>query len=70
MITDEQIAVIARDVDDVLAGLVTKHKIGPLSLSGIMLARLIHFANHDDDIYKLFSEIGKKTHLENSEVVH
>lgn len=70
MITDEEIAAIARDVDDVLAALVTKHKLGPLSLSGIVLARLIHFANHDDDIYRLFSEVGKKSHLENSEVVH
>ena len=70
MITDEQITVLARDVDNILAQLAIKHQVNPLSLSGIILARLIHFANHDDNLYRLFSEVGNKSHLENAEVVH
>jgi hypothetical protein len=70
MLSDKQIETVAREIDNLLGDLAIKHQIGPLSLSGIIIARLIHFANNDENLYKLFSEVGAKTHLQNSEVVH
>lgn len=70
MLSDKQIEMVVREIDNTLASIAVRHEIGPLSLSGIIIARLIHFTNNDEDLYQLLSEVGNKNHLKNSEVTH
>ena len=70
MLSDKQIEMVAREIDNTLASIAVRHEINPLNLSGIVIARLIHFTDKDEDLYRLFSEVGAKNHLKNSEVTH
>ena len=58
---DTQLKIIADDVDLTLQRICIEHKIPPLSVSAIVLARLIHLNNisdSKDDLAKLFLSIG------------
>jgi hypothetical protein len=57
-----QLRIISDDLDLVLQRLCLQHKISPLSMSGIVLARLVHLNNlseSKDDLAKLMLSIGE-----------
>ena len=59
---DTQLRIIADDLDLVLQRLCLQNKISPLSMSGIVLARLVHLNNlseSKDDLAKLMLSIGE-----------
>jgi hypothetical protein len=59
---NSQLRIIADDLDLVLQRLCLQHKISPLSMSGIVLARLVHLNNlseSKDDLAKLMFSIGE-----------
>jgi len=59
---DTQLRKIADDLDLVLQRLCLQNKISPLSMSGIVLARLVHLNNlseSKDDLAKLMLSIGE-----------
>jgi hypothetical protein len=59
---DTQFRIIADDLDLVLQRLCLQNKISPLSMSGIVLARLVHLNNlseSKDDLAKLMLSIGE-----------
>jgi hypothetical protein len=61
MIDDKDLLDISKEVDDMLIGLATTYKMAPLSLSAILLARMIHLnrlVDGQDDLAKLFLSIG------------
>jgi hypothetical protein len=61
MIDDKDLLDISKEVDDMLIGLATTYKMDPLSLSAILLARMIHLnrlVDGQDDLAKLFLSIG------------
>ena len=64
MITDKQLSQVSRDVDDMLMKLVIEHGVSPLSLSAIILARLVHLNDSNDNIFQLCSEVGNKSLLD------
>lgn len=70
MISDKQLEVLVRNIDDTLAKTIANYQITPLSLSAVILARLILLNNQSDDIFQLCSEIGTKSFTEKTEVVH
>jgi hypothetical protein len=58
---DTQLRIIADDLDLTLQRICLEHKIPALSVSAIVLARLIHLNNifeSKDDLAKLFLSIG------------
>jgi hypothetical protein len=59
---DTQLRIIADDLDLVLQRHCLQNKISPLSMSGIVLARLVHLNNlseSKDDLAKLMLSIGE-----------
>ena len=73
---DAQLRIIADDLDLVLQRLCLQNKISPLSMSGIVLARLVHLNNlseSKDDLAKLMLSIGDSLsngELEKPESLH
>ena len=69
---DDRLAKIAFEVDDIIAALVIKYEIDPLSLTSIMLARLVltnDFTGSGDDFRKIIANIPEPR-LPSNEVVH
>jgi hypothetical protein len=61
MIDDNDLVDISKEVDDMLIGLSTTYKMAPLSVSAVILARMIHLnrlVDGQDDLAKLFLSIG------------
>lgn len=61
--TDNELMVITREMDDILAAFSIKHQIPPLSLAAIINARLIWACREtgtEDDYHKLLSTIQTK----------
>ena len=61
--TNDQLIVITREVDEILASLSNKHQIAPLSLAAVFNARLIWACREtgcEDDFHKLLSTIQTK----------
>lgn len=56
--TDEQLVQLSRELDNSLATLLAKYQITPLSLAAVVLARLVHLADHSDNIYNLMRAVG------------
>lgn len=59
---DTQLKIIADDLDLALQRTCLEHKISPLSVSAIVLARLVHLNNlseSKDDLAKLMLSIGE-----------
>ena len=69
---DDRLAKIAFEVDDIIAALSVKHKIDPLNLTSIMLARLVltnDFTGSGEDFRKLMANIPDPR-LPSNEVIH
>ena len=69
---DDKLSKLAFEVDDIIAGLVIKYEIDPLSLTSIMLARLVltnDFTGSGDDFRKIIANIPEPR-LPSNEVVH
>jgi hypothetical protein len=70
--TDDKLAKLAFEIDDIIAGLSIKHKIEPLTLTSVILARLVltnDFTGSGDDFRKIISNIPNPR-LPSNEVVH
>ncbi len=69
---DDKLSKLAFEVDDIIAGLVIKYEIDPLTLTSIMLARLVltnDFTGSGDDFRKIIANIPEPR-LPSNEVVH
>lgn len=62
-LTDEQLKEISYLIDDALADIGIKYQLQPLELCGITMARLIHIAEHSEDVYRLIESIASRQHL-------
>ena len=70
--TDDKLAKIAFEIDDIIVELSTKHKIDPLTLTSVILARLVltnDFTGSGDDFRKIISNIPNPR-LPSNEAVH
>ena len=65
--TDKDLEKISHEIDEFLLSTSIRYTIPPLVLSGVMLARLVHLTNDNDDLYRLFLSVGNKDHLKNTE---
>jgi len=71
-VQDDRLSKLAFEVDDIIAGLVIKYEIDPLTLTSIMLARLVltnDFTGSGDDFRKIIANIPEPR-LPSNEVVH
>ncbi len=69
---DDRLSKIAFEVDDIIAGLAVKYEIDPLTLTSIMLARLVltnDFTGSGDDFRKIIANIPDPR-LPSNEVIH
>ena len=69
---DDKLSKLAFEVDDIIAGLAIKYEIDPLTLTSIMLARLVltnDFTGSGDDFRKIIANIPEPR-LPSNEVVH
>jgi hypothetical protein len=69
---DDKLSKLAFEIDDIIAGLVIKYEIDPLTLTSIMLARLVltnDFTGSGDDFRKIIANIPDPR-LPSNEVVH
>ena len=69
---NDKLSKLAFEVDDIIAGLVIKYEIDPLSLTSIMLARLVltnDFTGSGDDFRKIIANIPEPR-LPSNEVIH
>ena len=69
---DDRLSKLAFEVDDIIAGLVIKYEIDPLTLTSIMLARLVltnDFTGSGDDFRKIIANIPEPR-LPSNEVIH
>ena len=70
--TDDKLAKIAFEIDDIIVELSNKHKIDPLTLTSVILARLVltnDFTGSGDDFRKIMSDIPNPR-LPSNEAVH
>ena len=70
--TDDKLSKLAFEIDDIMVELVNKHNIGPLTLTSVILARLVlmnDFTGSGDDFRKIMSNVPDPR-LPSSEVVH
>ena len=68
----DKLSKLAFEVDDIIAALAVKYEIDPLSLTSIMLARLVltnDFTGSGDDFRKIIANIPEPR-LPSNEVVH
>lgn len=59
---DIELSMIADEMDIVLQGIAIKHKMSPLDVCAVMIARMIHFSKLTDsseDLGKLLSSVSK-----------
>jgi len=71
-VQDDRLSKLAFEVDDISAGLAVKYEIDPLTLTSIMLARLVltnDFTGSGDDFRKIIANIPEPR-LPSNEVVH
>jgi hypothetical protein len=69
---NDRLSKLAFEVDDIIAGLAVKYEIDPLTLTSIMLARLVltnDFTGSGDDFRKIIANIPEPR-LPSNEVVH
>ena len=69
---NDKLSKLAFEVDDIIAGLVIKYEIDPLTLTSIMLARLVltnDFTGSGDDFRKIIANIPEPR-LPSNEVIH
>ena len=69
---NDKLSKLAFEVDDIIAGLVIKYEIDPLTLTSIMLARLVltnDFTGSGDDFRKIIANIPDPR-LPSNEVIH
>ena len=69
---NDRLSKIAFEVDDMIAALSVKYKIDPLTLTSIMLARLVlanDFTGSGDDFRKLMANVPEPR-IPSNEVVH
>jgi len=69
---DDKLSKLAFEIDDIIVELSTKHKIDPLTLTSIILARLVltnDFTGSGDDFRKIIANIPNPR-LPSDEVVH
>ena len=69
---NDKLSKLAFEVDDIIAGLVIKYEIDPLTLTSIMLARLVltnDFTGSGDDFRKIIANVPEPR-LPSNEVVH
>lgn len=69
---NDKLSKLAFEVDDIIAALSVKYKIDPLTLTSIMLARLVlanDFTGSGDDFRKIIANIPDPR-LPSNEVVH
>ena len=55
MLNDKQLELLSYEIDDLLTMIAHKHQVGPLSLSSIMLARLMRMVMETGDLDDLRS---------------
>lgn len=66
---EENLAIISDEMDICITGACVKHKISPLMLSAILLARLVHLNNSTEtsgDFSRLLKEVADK--IDNNEL--
>jgi hypothetical protein len=71
-VQDDKLSKIAFEVDDIISELSLRYKIDPLSLTSIILARLVltnDFTGSGDDFRKIIANIPDPR-LPSNEVVH
>ena len=69
---DDKLSTIAFEVDDIIAELSIKHQVDPLTLTSIMLARIVlanDYIGSGKDFRKLLANIPERQ-LTNNEVMH
>ena len=69
---NDKLSKLAFEVDDIIAGLAVKYEIDPLTLTSIMLARLVltnDFTGSGDDFRKIIANIPDPR-LPSNEVIH
>lgn len=69
---DDKFSRMVYEIDDIIAELSVKYKIDPLSLTSIILARLVltnDYAGSGDDFRKILSNVPDR-HISSNEVIH
>ena len=69
---DDKFSRMVYEIDDIIAELSVKYKIDPLSLTSIILARLVltnDYAGAGDDFRKILSNVPER-HISSYEVIH
>ena len=69
---DDKLGKIAYEIDDIIAGLSVKYEVDPLTLTSIMLARIVltnDYVGSGDDFRKILANVPE-SRMTNNEVVH